>query len=163
MFAAVILFGEPVRWESNLQLIIDVLVTNGRPYEAPSEIPYPHIPVLACNIDLMWMCEAPMPRYYTYYKSIIIRLLTPHCQLSWHRNYISSCPLLTDSSPFVTDLVMGVSCTVLSRCTPKSRGMTCATRHWWENRQKSHTTTQNMYYKRKLGNSTGPPSNACTV
>mgnify|MGYP003574217533 CR=1 FL=1 len=60
---AVILFGEPVRWESNLQMILDVLVTNGRPHEAPAEIPYPHIPVLACNIDLMWMCEAPMPRF----------------------------------------------------------------------------------------------------
>ena len=62
MVTAVILFGEPVRWESNLQLLVDVLVTNGRPHEAPAEIPYPHLPVLACNIDLMWMCEAPMPR-----------------------------------------------------------------------------------------------------
>lgn len=60
---AVIMFGEPVRWETNLQLIIDVLITNGLPVEAPQEIPYPHIPVLACNMDLMWMSEACMPRF----------------------------------------------------------------------------------------------------
>ena len=60
--AVVLLLGEPVRWETNLQIIIDVLVTNGRPSEAPSVIPFPHIPVLACNMDLLWMAEAPMPR-----------------------------------------------------------------------------------------------------
>ncbi len=60
---AVILFGEPIRWETNLQMVIDVLLTNGQPNsEAPEFIPYPHIPVLACNVDLMWMAEAPMPR-----------------------------------------------------------------------------------------------------
>lgn len=24
---------------------------------------YPHIPVLACNMDLLWMAEAKNPRY----------------------------------------------------------------------------------------------------
>ncbi|KAL5013871.1 hypothetical protein ScPMuIL_008141 [Solemya velum] len=60
---AVILFGEPVRWETNLQLIIDVLMTNGLPIAAPREIPYPHLPILACNMDLLWMAEASMPRF----------------------------------------------------------------------------------------------------
>ncbi|OWF41986.1 haloacid dehalogenase-like hydrolase domain-containing 5 [Mizuhopecten yessoensis] len=60
---AVILFGEPVRWETNLQIIIDVLLTNGKPMFAPREIPYPHLPVLACNMDLLWMAEACMPRF----------------------------------------------------------------------------------------------------
>ncbi|KAL4227160.1 Haloacid dehalogenase-like hydrolase domain-containing 5 [Mactra antiquata] len=60
---AVILFGEPVRWETNLQLIIDVLLTDGKPSRAPKEIPYPHLPVLACNMDLLWMAEACMPRF----------------------------------------------------------------------------------------------------
>jgi len=59
---AVILFGEPVRWETNLQLILDVLLTDGKPSVAPKEIPYPHLPVLACNMDLLWMAEACMPR-----------------------------------------------------------------------------------------------------
>jgi len=63
-FEAIILFGEPVRWETSLQLIIDVLVSNGRPWETVKEIPYPHIPVLACNMDLIWMSEAPMPRLH---------------------------------------------------------------------------------------------------
>lgn len=60
---AVVLFGEPVRWETSLQMIIDILMTNGLPYEAPKTIPYPHIPVLACNMDLQWMAEACMPRF----------------------------------------------------------------------------------------------------
>lgn len=59
---AVILFGEPVRWETNLQLIIDVLLSDGKPNAALKEIPYPHIPVLGCNMDLLWMAEACMPR-----------------------------------------------------------------------------------------------------
>lgn len=63
VFAAVVLFGEPVRWETTLQLIIDVLISNGRPCESVATIPYPHLPVLACNMDLLWMSEAPMPRY----------------------------------------------------------------------------------------------------
>ncbi|XP_014675710.1 PREDICTED: cat eye syndrome critical region protein 5-like [Priapulus caudatus] len=59
---AVILFGEPVRWETNLQLIVDVLMTEGQPSIVPDRLPYPHIPVLACNMDLLWMAEASMPR-----------------------------------------------------------------------------------------------------
>uniref|UniRef100_A0AAQ4PCJ0 Haloacid dehalogenase-like hydrolase domain-containing 5 n=1 Tax=Gasterosteus aculeatus aculeatus TaxID=481459 RepID=A0AAQ4PCJ0_GASAC len=60
---AVILFGEPIRWETNLQLIVDVLHTNGRPGDAWSTMRYPHIPVLACNMDLLWMAEAKNPRF----------------------------------------------------------------------------------------------------
>ncbi|KAM6468118.1 haloacid dehalogenase-like hydrolase domain-containing 5 isoform 2-T2 [Liasis olivaceus] len=58
----VILFGEPVRWETNLQLIIDVLLTSGYPGN-PYQGTYPHIPVLACNMDLMWAAEAQSPRF----------------------------------------------------------------------------------------------------
>lgn len=60
---AVVLFGEPVRWETSLQLIMDVLMSNGHPSTAPAGIIYPHIPVLACNMDLQWMAEACMPRF----------------------------------------------------------------------------------------------------
>lgn len=60
---AVILFGEPVRWETNLQLIIDVLLSNGMPNRSPKDIPYPHLPILACNMDLFWMSEACTPRF----------------------------------------------------------------------------------------------------
>lgn len=60
---AVVLFGEPIRWETNLQLIIDVLLTNGRPGNPVTSLHYPHIPVLACNMDLLWMAEAKNPRF----------------------------------------------------------------------------------------------------
>ncbi|GFO06312.1 cat eye syndrome critical region protein 5 [Plakobranchus ocellatus] len=62
MLAAVILFGEPVRWETPLQLILDVLLTNGKPSDELSDMPYPHIPILACNMDLLWMSEHKLPR-----------------------------------------------------------------------------------------------------
>lgn len=60
---AVILFGEPIRWETNIQLIIDVLLTNGKPGNTLGTLKYPHIPVLACNMDLLWMAEAKNPRF----------------------------------------------------------------------------------------------------
>lgn len=64
MVTAVVLLGEPVAWETALQLIIDVLMTNGHLVTAPvQEVPYPHLPVLTCGMDLVWVAEAPMPRY----------------------------------------------------------------------------------------------------
>jgi len=59
---AVVLFGEPIRWETSLQLLVDVLMTDGHPSSAPSSISHPHLPILACNMDLQWMAEAVMPR-----------------------------------------------------------------------------------------------------
>lgn len=60
--AALVLFGEPVKWEMPLQLILDVLMADGKPNTPPNNLPYPHLPVLACNMDLLWMAEAPTPR-----------------------------------------------------------------------------------------------------
>ncbi|NXO19823.1 HDHD5 hydrolase, partial [Cisticola juncidis] len=60
---AVVLFGEPVRWETSLQLIIDVLLTKGYPGNPYEQESHPHIPVLACNMDLMWVAEAQSPRF----------------------------------------------------------------------------------------------------
>ncbi|NXT03334.1 HDHD5 hydrolase, partial [Jacana jacana] len=60
---SVVLFGEPVRWETNLQLIIDVLLTSGYPGNPYCRENSPHIPVLACNMDLMWVAEAQSPRF----------------------------------------------------------------------------------------------------
>ncbi|KAM7115049.1 haloacid dehalogenase-like hydrolase domain-containing 5 isoform 1-T1 [Molossus nigricans] len=59
----VLLLGEPVRWETSLQLIIDVLLSNGNPGTGVATAPYPHLPVLASNMDLLWMAEARMPRF----------------------------------------------------------------------------------------------------
>ncbi|KAL1462757.1 hypothetical protein WDU94_014568 [Cyamophila willieti] len=60
---AIAVIGEPVRWETNLQLIIDLLLTNGNPNQLPASVPYPHIPVIASNMDLLWMSEANIPRF----------------------------------------------------------------------------------------------------
>ena len=46
---AVVLFGEPVRWETSLQLVIDVLLSNGHPSSPQKFIPNPHLPVLVRN------------------------------------------------------------------------------------------------------------------
>ncbi|XP_054442666.1 haloacid dehalogenase-like hydrolase domain-containing 5 isoform X2 [Pteronotus mesoamericanus] len=59
----VLLLGEPVRWETSLQLIMDVLLSNGSPGTGPATAPDPHLPVLASNMDLLWMAEAKMPRF----------------------------------------------------------------------------------------------------
>ncbi|XP_076046702.1 haloacid dehalogenase-like hydrolase domain-containing 5 isoform X1 [Oratosquilla oratoria] len=59
---ALMLFGEPVRWETSLQLLVDVLMTNGDVTQPPTA-PYPHLPILACNMDLQWMAEAHMARF----------------------------------------------------------------------------------------------------
>ena len=59
----IVLFGEPVSWETSLQIILDVLISDGRPSKALAYVPYPHLPVLACNMDMVWMAEAPMPRF----------------------------------------------------------------------------------------------------
>ncbi|XP_060931143.1 haloacid dehalogenase-like hydrolase domain-containing 5 isoform X2 [Limanda limanda] len=60
---AVILFGEPVRWETNLQLVIDILLTNGNLSGVHQTQNGPHLPLLTCNMDLMWMAEANSPRF----------------------------------------------------------------------------------------------------
>ncbi|KAL7837592.1 hypothetical protein SRHO_G00273030 [Serrasalmus rhombeus] len=60
---AVILFGEPIRWETNLQLIIDVLLTNGNLSNTYETSHSSHLPLLACNMDLVWMAEAQAPRF----------------------------------------------------------------------------------------------------
>jgi HAD superfamily hydrolase (TIGR01456 family) len=61
---AVILLGEPKRWESSLQILIDVLRSEGRPNQTPlGHAPARQLPVVACNMDLQFQHSAPMPRY----------------------------------------------------------------------------------------------------
>ncbi|XP_072288745.1 haloacid dehalogenase-like hydrolase domain-containing 5 [Eucyclogobius newberryi] len=60
----VLLFGEPTHWESHLQLIIDVILTNGSPGSAhmlPGSTP--QLPIIVCNPDLLWKSQAPTPRF----------------------------------------------------------------------------------------------------
>ncbi|KAK6177275.1 hypothetical protein SNE40_015404 [Patella caerulea] len=61
---AVLMIGEPKRWESNLQILIDLLLTEGKPTTAPSDVhKVPQLPIIACNMDLQFMAEACMPRF----------------------------------------------------------------------------------------------------
>ncbi|XP_076812551.1 haloacid dehalogenase-like hydrolase domain-containing 5 [Clavelina lepadiformis] len=62
---AIVLFGEPVRWETNLQLLIDVLLTHGVLENPVCEFANNehHLPILACNMDLLWMSDSHMPRF----------------------------------------------------------------------------------------------------
>lgn len=60
---AIILFGESIRWETNLQLLIDVLMCNGKLDSKPKAFPSRNMPVIACNADMVWMAEAHMPRF----------------------------------------------------------------------------------------------------
>ena len=59
---AVVLMGEPTNWETNLQLIIDILMTNGSLSNDTSGYGEQRVPVLACNMDLQWMSEFSQPR-----------------------------------------------------------------------------------------------------
>lgn len=60
---AVIILNEPIHWESVLQIVIDLLITDGNPVFNPTEYPDRHIPIIACGMDLLWFAEAPIPRY----------------------------------------------------------------------------------------------------
>lgn len=63
-FSAILMIGEPTKWESCLQLLIDLLVTEGKPTSAPSSFKtVKQLPIIACNMDLVFMAEACMPRF----------------------------------------------------------------------------------------------------
>lgn len=46
-----------------MQLLIDLLLTDGKPDHVPAAIPKFHIPVIACNMDLVFMHRAVLPRF----------------------------------------------------------------------------------------------------
>ena len=57
------MLGEPKRWETPLQLLIDLLKTDGLPNTVPTTAPEAHLPIIACNMDLQFKDRACMPRY----------------------------------------------------------------------------------------------------
>ncbi|CAF3125191.1 unnamed protein product [Rotaria sp. Silwood2] len=78
---AIVLLGEPIYWERSLQVIIDLLLTDGNPAKilTDSNTQHDHIPVIACNRDLVFKAAADLPRFghgafltclETLYKSI---------------------------------------------------------------------------------------------
>ena len=62
---AIVLLGEPINWESALQVITDLLLTDGNPAIVPDDQPTnrDHIPVIACNRDLVFKAAADLPRF----------------------------------------------------------------------------------------------------
>lgn len=69
----VLLMGEPVHWEKSLQIITDILLTNGEPNKLHQNVSASQIPVVAVNTDYLWMSEAPNARcVYSQYFPIYI-------------------------------------------------------------------------------------------
>ncbi|CAF1028844.1 unnamed protein product, partial [Rotaria sordida] len=62
---AIVLLGEPIQWERSLQVIIDLLLTDGNPAIVPtdSNTERDHIPIIACNRDLVFKAAADLPRF----------------------------------------------------------------------------------------------------
>jgi len=60
---AIVLLGEPKCWETPLQLLVDLLRTDGKP-DKPVDVvsDVPQLPVIACNMDLQFMERACIPR-----------------------------------------------------------------------------------------------------
>ncbi|CAI4229552.1 unnamed protein product [Auanema sp. JU1783] len=60
---AIILLGEPVCWESGLQLLVDCLLTRGVMADFRRGSLPDQLPVIACNVDWVWMAEGvALPR-----------------------------------------------------------------------------------------------------
>ncbi|CAB3409342.1 unnamed protein product [Caenorhabditis bovis] len=67
---AIILLGEPNRWETSLQLLLDCILTNGymdslaAPQRPDTPFGRDHLPIVACNVDLVWMADvaSQLPR-----------------------------------------------------------------------------------------------------
>jgi ribonucleotide monophosphatase NagD (HAD superfamily) len=60
---AIVLLGEPVQWERSLQVITDLLLTHGNPGVIPTDTNGDHIPIIACNRDLVFKAAADLPRF----------------------------------------------------------------------------------------------------
>ena len=62
---AIVLLGEPINWESALQVITDLLLTDGNPAVLLPDRSdnREHIPVIACNRDLVFKAAADLPRF----------------------------------------------------------------------------------------------------
>ncbi|CAF4235577.1 unnamed protein product [Rotaria sordida] len=59
------LLGEPIQWERSLQVIIDLFLTDGNSAIVPSDsnTDHEHIPIIACNRDLVFKAAANLPRF----------------------------------------------------------------------------------------------------
>jgi len=58
----IIICGEPKQWETPLQLLIDLLLTNGKPADGNRRQFCQTLPVVICNPDLQYMARSSFPR-----------------------------------------------------------------------------------------------------
>ncbi len=64
LFSAIVLFGEPINWETSLQIVTDILLTNGNPNMTSNNSNIDnHIPIIACNKDVVFKAVADLPRF----------------------------------------------------------------------------------------------------
>lgn len=64
LFLAIVLFGEPINWETSLQILTDILLTHGNPDMTSNNSNIDtHIPIVACNKDLVFKAVADLPRF----------------------------------------------------------------------------------------------------
>uniref|UniRef100_A0A8R1I2I6 Uncharacterized protein n=1 Tax=Caenorhabditis japonica TaxID=281687 RepID=A0A8R1I2I6_CAEJA len=65
---AIVMLGEPLKWETSLQLLLDCVLTHGTMDSMTSPLVAggrpDHIPIVACNVDLVWMADvaSQLPR-----------------------------------------------------------------------------------------------------
>ena len=71
----IVMFGEPQVWDTNLQFLVDCLLTDGDFWQRSSQQDYENfgvlnpeiraeqMPLIGANMDLQWQAEAPGPRF----------------------------------------------------------------------------------------------------
>ena len=73
------LLGEPKHWETPLQLLVDLLRTNGKPDNPVDTVPdFEQLPVIACNMDLQFMERACIPRFDLIQTTVWVFLQSAH-------------------------------------------------------------------------------------
>lgn len=60
----ILVIGEPCHWETDLQILLDLLLTEGEPNKPLKDLlEVSQVSVIACNMDLVYSAEASMPRF----------------------------------------------------------------------------------------------------
>lgn len=84
VFIAIVLFGEPVHWERSLQIITDILLTHGNPNIPSNGSNHDsHIPMIACNKDLVFKAAANLPRFGHGAFLVCLEALYKVCKISF--------------------------------------------------------------------------------
>ena len=69
-----------MNWEKSLQIVIDVLLSNGIPNQKYEQLIGNHLPIVAVNTDYLWMSEATNPRYILVHWAIPEKNCAPYVE-----------------------------------------------------------------------------------